>query len=213
MSDDILAYASVLRLSRADLNVLKVSDAYSLHRVVYGLFEDLRSDAEKKASLPSGIVYADKSGDFKNRRILVLSTRKPHQTPQFGKVETKPVTLGFLMHSHYAFEVTLNPSRRDKQSGKIVPLRSREEVTHWFLQRSDRSWGFSVNQVNLQTDKVGVQVFKKGESSITHGYATLKGELAVTDPYRFRQSFLQGIGRGRAFGFGLLQIVPLSNNQ
>jgi CRISPR system Cascade subunit CasE len=33
----------------------------------------------------------------------------------------------------------------------------------------------------------------------------------VADPDLFRQSFLHGIGRGRAFGFGLLQIVPLDN--
>ena len=41
--------------------------------------------------------------------------------------------------------------------------------------------------------------------------ATLKGELRVTDLDYFRQSFLQGIGRGRAFGFGLLQIVPFTD--
>ncbi len=213
MSDDILAYASVLRLSRADMNILKIKDAYASHRVVYGLFEDTRTDAEKQASVPSGIVYADKGGDFKTRQILMLSNRKPHQTPQFGTVETRTVTAGFLDHTRYAFEVTLNPGKRDKQTGKIVPMRSREEVARWFLERSAQSWGFSANPDNLQTDKVGVQTFEKSGKTITHGYATLKGELEVTDPERFRQSFLQGIGRGRAFGFGLLQIVPLSNNQ
>lgn len=60
MSEDCLAYASVLRLNRADMNTLKITDAYALHKVVYGLFEDIRSDAEKQASIPSGIVYADK---------------------------------------------------------------------------------------------------------------------------------------------------------
>lgn len=213
MSDGILAYASVLSLSRADLNVLKIKDAYGLHKAVYGLFEDTRTDAEKKAAVPSGIIYVDKGGDFKNRQVLMLSNRKPHQTPQFGKVETKPVTAGFLNHDRYAFEITLNPGKRDKQSGKIVPMRSREEVEQWFLGRSSQSWGFSVNPDNLQTDKVGVQVFERGGGCITHGYATLKGELRVTARDLFRQSFLQGIGRGRAFGFGLLQIVPLADRQ
>ena len=41
-------------------------------------------------------------------------------------------------------------------------------------------------------------------------YATLKGELTVIDKDRFTQSFIHGVGRGRAFGFGLLQIVPLA---
>lgn len=212
MSDDVLAYASVLRLSRADLNTLKIKDAYGLHRVVYGLFEDTRSDAEKQASIPSGIVFADKGGDFHHRQILMLSERKPHQTPQFGTVETRAVRESFLNHAHYAFELTLNPSKRDKQTGKIVPMRSQEEVATWFLERAEKSWGFRANAENLQAEKVGVQIFEKGGRTITHGHATLKGELQVTDPDRFRQSFLQGIGRGRAFGFGLLQIVPLSAN-
>lgn len=96
MNDDLLAYASVLRLSRADIKALKIKDAYALHKVVYGLFEDVRSAAEKQTSAPSGIVYADKGGDFNTRQILMLSNRKPHQTPQFGEVQTKMIHADFF---------------------------------------------------------------------------------------------------------------------
>lgn len=212
MNEDILAYASVLRLSRTDLNTLKIKDAYGLHKVVYGLFEDVRSDAEKQGSAPSGIVFADKGGDFNTRQILMLSNRKPHQTPQFGQVEIRPINSGFLAHEHYAFEVTVNPGKRDNQTGKIVPVRGREAIAQWFLERAEKSWGFRVGPDNLQIDKISVQVFEKSGKTITHGCATLKGELTVIDRDRFRQSFTQGIGRGRAFGFGLLQIVPLTGN-
>jgi len=210
MNEDILAYASVLRLNRADMNTLKIKDAYALHRVVYGLFEDIRSDAAKQASTPSGILYADKGGDFNTRQILMLSNRRPHQTPQFGEVQTKSIRSGFLAHGRYAFEVTLNPGKRDQQTGKVVPIRGREAIEQWFLARSPESWGFSVNPENLQTEKISVQVFEKSGKTITQGSATLKGELAVIDRDRFSQSFTQGIGRGRAFGLGLLQIVPLT---
>ncbi len=212
MSEDILAYASVLRLKREDVNALKIQDAYGLHKVVYGLFADIRSEAEKQGSAPSGIVYADKGGDFNTRLILMLSNRKPHQTPQFGKVQTTPIQSRFLAHERYAFEVTVNPGKRDNQTGKIVPIRGREAIAQWFMERAPESWGFRVNRDNLQTDKISVQVFEKSGKTITHGSATLKGELAVIDRDRFRQSFIQGIGRGRAFGFGLLQIVPLTGN-
>jgi CRISPR system Cascade subunit CasE len=37
----------------------------------------------------------------------------------------------------------------------------------------------------------------------------LTGELEIVDRSLFIKSFQQGIGRGRAFGFGLLQIAPL----
>jgi CRISPR system Cascade subunit CasE len=58
---------------------------------------------------------------------------------------------------------------------------------------------------------MAVQTYKKDCQLVTHGSATLKGELYVTDSEQFKQSFRQGIGRGRAFGFGLLQIVPLAS--
>jgi len=210
MSEDAQAYASVLRLSRADMNILGVKDAYALHKIVYGLFEDTRSNAEKQASIRNGIVYADKGGDFNTRQILMLSDRKPHQTPQFGEVHTRIVHADFLAHKRYAFEVTLNPGKRDQRTGKVVPVRGREAIEQWFKARAPKSWGFSVNAENLQTVQLSVQTFEKAGSAITHGSATLKGELTVIDKDRFARSFTQGIGRGRAFGFGLLQIVPLA---
>ena len=50
----------------------KVKDAYALHKVVYGLFEDVRTEADKAAGKSSGILYADKGGDFHTRQILLL---------------------------------------------------------------------------------------------------------------------------------------------
>jgi CRISPR system Cascade subunit CasE len=210
MTRDVMAYASVLRLSRADMHILGIKDAYAVHRVVYGLFEDTRSDAEKRADTRSGIVYADKGGDFNTRQILMLSNRKPHQTPQFGEVHTRVVHSDFLAHEHYAFEVTLNPTRRDKKTGKVVPIRGRDEIEQWFTERAPTSWGFTVNPENLQTEQLSVQTFEKSGTTITHGSATLNGELTVINRERFFPSFTNGIGRGRAFGFGLLQIVPLA---
>ncbi|SFP41569.1 CRISPR-associated protein, Cse3 family [Nitrosomonas cryotolerans] len=208
--NDILAYASVLRLSRTDIKTLKVKDAYALHKVVYGLFEDVRSDVEKRTSIPSGIIYADKGGDFNTRKILLLSNRRPHQTPQFGEVQSKPIYSGFLTHAHYAFQITVNPSKRDNKTGKVVPIRGRECIEEWFKEHALKSWGFSVNPDSLQTERISVQTFEKSGKRVTHGSAVLKGQLTVIDHGHFMRSFTQGIGRGRAFGFGLLQIIPLT---
>ncbi len=210
MLDAPIAYASVLSLSRADIKTLQVNDAYALHKVVYGLFDDRRTAAEKAASVPSGIVYADKGGDFHTRQILLLSNRTPHQTPQFGKVETKPLYANFLQHTDYAFQITVNPGQRNNQSRQIVPVRGREAIAAWFVERAATSWGFSVHADTLQVEQCSVQSFEKSGKAVTHGSALLKGHLKVIDHERFMQSFCQGIGRGRAFGFGLLQIVPLS---
>ena len=207
--DEVLAYASVLALNRKDIKILGIRDAYSLHKVVYGLFEDTRSLEDKENSVSSGIVYVDKGGDFNVRRILMLSNRKPHQTPQFGEVETKPIHKNFLSHTTYAFEAKLNPSKRDKDTGKVISIRGREAIEEWFKLRASQSWGFSVNPESLQVENLSVQSFEKNGQVITHGSAIFKGTLTVESRERFPLSFIQGIGRGRSFGFGLLQIQPL----
>lgn len=209
MNNDILAYASVLRLSRSDIKTLEIKDAYSLHKQVYGLFDDIRSDADKANSESSGILWADKGGDFQSRQILMLSTRKPHQTPQFGEVESRIIKPDFVAHERYGFEVTLNPSKRNKQTGKIEAIRKREDIALWAIERAHKSWGFEIHPDHLQVQINPVLQFEKGGKTITHSSAHLKGELKVTDRAVFIQSFLQGIGRGKTFGFGLLQIVPL----
>ena len=211
MNNHILAYASVLRLSRSDIKTLKITDAYSLHKQVYGLFDDIRSDAQKAQSESSGILWVDKGGDFNARQILMLSNRKPHQTPQFGEVQSREIKPEFVQHHRYGFEVTLNPSKRNKQTGKVEAIRKREEIALWAIERASKSWGFAITPEHLQVQINPVLQFDKHGQTVTHSSAHLKGELQVTDRNQFINSFLNGIGRGKTFGFGLLQIVPLND--
>ena len=69
--------ASVLHLDRKAVKALRITDPYSLHRVVYSLYPDVRSDEDKTNSTPSGILYADQGGDFHGRKILLLANRMP----------------------------------------------------------------------------------------------------------------------------------------
>ncbi len=202
--------AGVLRLSRADIKALKITDAYSLHRVVYDLFEDVRSEEEKLASKASGILYADKGGDFSHRQILLLANRIPQQ-PQHGELQMRAIPDDFLQHERYRFEVTVNPTKREKATKRLVPIRGREAVTEWFMAKAPDAWGFSVDPASLQVLKLTVREFDKQGHAVTQGQASLQGVLTVTDRSRFITSFQQGIGRGRAFGCGLLQIVPMVN--
>jgi CRISPR system Cascade subunit CasE len=207
-SNDVLAYASVLQLDRRDVQMLRIHDAYALHKVVYGLFEDVRDTSAKMSGQSSGILYADHGGDMHARKILMLSNRKPHQTPQFGTVQTHAVPQDFLNHGCYAFDVIVNPAKRSQQTGKIIAIKERDEVAVWFATRASQSWGFKVNTEHLQVNELCVQSFEKEGIIVTHGSAHLRGELSVTDHDLFKNSFMYGIGRGRAFGFGLLKIVP-----
>ncbi len=49
-------YASILSLKRNDIQTLRVTDPYSVHRMVYSLFEDVRSAEQKANHTGSGIL-------------------------------------------------------------------------------------------------------------------------------------------------------------
>lgn len=208
--------ASILHLSRADIKTLDITDPYSLHRVVYSLYDDVRSATDKARSQASGILYADQGGDFQGRKILLLADRMPAEQARSntgqvaGQVLSKSIPDDFLAYQRYRFKVIINPTRRDSASRKLLPVKGRDAIAEWFMERSRSSWGFEADSRHLQIDKIEVLQFKgKNQHPITLAQAHIQGQLCTSDTLQFQRSFAQGIGRGRAFGCGLLQIVPL----
>lgn len=207
-------FASVLHLDRRAVRALRVTDPYSLHRVVYSLFDDVRSESAKNDGASSGILFADQGGDALGRKVLMLSNRAPLSMVegQYGQVLTKTIGDDFLNYTAYRFKVVINPVRRDNTSHKRVPVKGREAIAAWFCERAPR-WGFSVQAEQLVVDDVSVLQFQeKQQRAVTLAQAHLRGVLTVTDATLFKNSFARGLGHGRAFGCGLLQIVPVIEN-
>jgi CRISPR system Cascade subunit CasE len=195
--------ATVYTLTRNDCKALQIKDAYGIHRAVYDLFP---ANTEGKRDF----LFADIGGDYFARKILILSGRAP-QAPLIGNIEVKEVPERFLEHTCYAFQIRLNPVKREKQSGKLVPVKGRENLVRWFITKSSAA-GFTVDEACLQIDRIGIQEFEKQTGTVTQGKAVFKGKLTVTDRELFKRAFREGIGRGKGFGFGLLQIIPIDNN-
>ena len=205
--------ASVLHLDRTAVKALRITDPYSLHCVVYSLYEDQRDDAGKAESQSSGILYADQGGDFNGRKILLLANRLPAFAidGRYGTVHSRAIPDDFLEYDRYRFKVIINPTRRDNASRKLVPIKGRDAIAQWFLEKSVKNWGFDATSLHLQVDRIQVLQFKdKSQRLVTLAQAHIQGQLRVTDRDKFRSAFSNGMGRGRAFGCGLLQIVPLT---
>lgn len=198
-----MMYLSIYRLSRADSLRLRLTDSYSVHRVVYDLFEPVRAEGEQTHS---GILFADKGEKNQERQLLILSNRQP-RTPEYGKLDTRNLQDAYLGFPTYRFEIVVNPVQRNNQTGKLIPVRGRAAVARWFTDKAP-VWGFTVDEISLQVAEITVDTFFKGKEKVTLSKARLTGTLRVTDQHCFSQSLCHGIGRGRAFGCGLLQIVP-----
>ncbi len=198
--------ASVLRLSREDFMSIRkanhnVFDTYTVHKIVYSLFP--KQDGKTRSFL-----FCDKGGDVYGSRVFLILSKEQPVEPEIGDIESKVIPDDFLMQKYYSFEVNINPVKKDSQTGKIVPIKGRDELSKWFYDKAP-SFGFNILPDSLQIRDTNVVQFIKENKKITYGKAVFFGRLEVIDREHFISSFENGIGKGKAFGFGLFQIVPI----
>jgi CRISPR system Cascade subunit CasE len=167
---------------------------------VYSLFP-------KKEGKFRDFLFVDKGGSFNERTILILSEDTPG-TPQYGDILSREIPDRFLQQDHYGFEVVVNPVIRDNRTRKLKPVRRKDELSEWFLQKSF-TYGFSVDHGSLSVSQTNIVCFTKDSKKVVLNRAKFTGRLTVINRDLFIKAFRHGLGKGKGFGFGLLQIVPL----
>ena len=154
--------------------------------------------------------------------LLLLSEERPDLTAlcaQFGTgapPETRPydpllerVTAG----SCWQFRLTANPTRSKKDSadhtarGTLKPCYLEVEQEEWLWAQAAKH-GFALTEGAFQVTRKQTCHFRKnGKRPVTLLAVTYEGILQVTDPEAFREMLCQGIGRGKAYGLGLMTIL------
>ena len=194
------AWAGKLYLSLDAQARLKVTDVYSLHRVLLDLVDGERS---AQPGMPSGLQWVDRGQTIYGRRVDFLTTLPvPAVCPAEDlSLEIKELPQDFLDHQSYRFQILVNPVRCVQE--KRVAVTGEENISAWFTQRAaDRGMQVFISSI----DKVGRDVFRKKEHRVVYNRARITGTLNVTDKELFQKACLTGIGKGRAFGFGFLQL-------
>lgn len=194
-------YLTKLFLDTAALRKGNIRDDYSIHRLVYSLFP---LEQER-----SRFLYADKGSVRGGRLLLVLSEKEPN-VPEYVTSATTIISENFFRFSDYRFEIDLNPVKKEKESGKRRAVTGQLDLLNWFIAHSEK-WGFQADARSLEVSIKPVRQFSKDGTVCTFNHAFFRGSLHVTDQEKFRESFLAGLGHGKAFGFGLLQLRPISN--
>jgi CRISPR system Cascade subunit CasE len=189
---------------------LKLTDVYSLHRIITNCFPKPPLNLESTADTPLEplFLFADNGLKKGLREIIILSTQRPDQ-PDFGQLTSKIVSETFLSFPVYRFIVTINPTKRRSSDKKIVPLTTKNEIVAWFKDKSN-SWGFEIKPENLEINQTGIWRFSKKGQEVTIAYAKINGLLQVLDHQIFTDYFKKGLGRAKTFGCGLLQLSPYS---
>lgn len=190
-------YLALLVLSLAECRKMRLTDDYSIHRLVMGMFRFERSRDR--------ILYADNGVKDARRRILVLSAHAP-EPPDFGTLEIKKFHDTYLEKEAYRFKIIINTQKR-KPDNVFIPILSKQEIREWFVLKATQ-WGFepfNVDVINVRKSKF----HKPSGTLVTLAKAHLNGALIVKDRELFIHSFYTGLGRGKAFGCGLLQLQSL----
>lgn len=194
-------YLTKFMLNAGECARFRIRDAYAIHKLVYSLFP-LNQDSDKPR-----ILYADKESDQGGRFILILSPDLP-QGPESLAMTTLRIGDTFFSAGRYHFEVVLNPVRKDSASGKRQAIKGMLPVLQWMMQRSPQ-WGFTPDEQTLQAFIQNTLTFEKVGKTLCFNRVLFRGTLTVTDQNLFRTAVENGLGHGKGFGFGLLQLSPV----
>ena len=101
-------------------------------------------------------------------------------------------------------KVLVNPVKTIKK--RRVPLKGYSQVKEWLDGRTEE-WGFHfTSQVNIS----GSIDFRSRKKNVYICGSYIEGFIEIRNQSRFEETFKNGIGKARGFGFGMLQIVPVN---
>lgn len=207
-----MTHLTQLALDFALVDRLGIHDVYDWHQRVWECFPG--RDGHRRDFLTR---LDQRKGAF---RLLIVSPIEPTR-PEWCPPEAwraKSIPDGYFTHRRYAFQLCANPTKKitkmgadgsPTKNGRRVPLCSREELVAWVTRKGEQG-GFMVDTGSLRTFSRGREYFEKHGMRGLHGAVEFQGVLYVTDPMKFRDTFSRGIGSAKAFGFGLLAVIPLA---
>ena len=124
-----------------------------------------------------------------------------------------------------AFRLRANPTRkidtktgadRRRRNGKRVELRGEEAQLEWLRRKSEQA-GFQVLSVRADPYVPNVRAIHGTKATgkrpgtaatrLTLASVLFEGMLRVTNTEKFRRALEQGVGTGKAYGFGLLSVA------
>lgn len=157
--------------------------------------------------------------------LLLLSNQKPslqHAISQFGlegeSWQTKsyqPLLERIEENTIWRFRLTANPTKSCKESSQNRGIVRAHITTHyqeqWLAERCE-SCGFSLQPQEFSVVESRWLKFYKGanrKKPVSLLAVTYEGILTVTDKERFQATLQKGIGRGKAYGMGMLTVARI----
>lgn len=218
-------YLSRLFLNARSRQVQKeLSDPYQLHRTIMAAFP---------ATLPPDERVLHRLDiDLQTGQLLLLvqSQTRPNWAnlaegeyllpailfADWENPAVKEVELTFKTEQRLCFRLRANPTKRlfrDRpeyklKKGQRIGLLKEEEQQAWLQKQGSQGGGFYVLDATVRNDGF-TSGWTKKRHKLKHFAVCFDGILEVTHPEQFQEILINGIGSGKAFGFGLLSVAPV----
>lgn len=121
----------------------------------------------------------------------------------------------------WRFRLTANPTKsvsnqKNEKRGKVVAHVTTDFQKKWLVEKSERN-GFSVTEKSfdiVQSRRISFYKKEKNQDKIVNRKVlfisvTYEGVLEITDADLFKNALINGIGRGKAYGMGLLTVMKV----
>ncbi|KNE78852.1 MULTISPECIES: type I-E CRISPR-associated protein Cas6/Cse3/CasE [Streptomyces] len=193
--------------------------AIRLHRRLMSLFPD---DAGPEARRRFGVLFRTEDTPA-GLHILLQSTEKPDLTrlpDGYGDVRSRPLDplldalrAGLTVRYRCVASAVRKPgatTRAQYNLPAVVPL-SGAAADEWWLRQADAT---GLKPLQLHSQPLDTVHGRRGNSGpaaqqrVRHARTRFDGTAAITDPDQLREKIIEGIGRGKPYGCGLLSIAP-----
>ena len=194
-------YLSVVKPDFTNLHVINsLMNEQDMHRNVQSLFQTSRKDGN--------ILYRYlKSSDINRSLICIQSDEQPKSVNGLEVISSINVddrNKKITENQEIAFDVLVHPTVG--KSGKHFVIASYEERLNWFYKQGMKH-GFEIKKIQeVSTVNKHLKHDKYTDSTNMIGYH-YKGILKVTDLNEFMKVYHTGLGRGKAYGYGMFMLT------
>lgn len=115
----------------------------------------------------------------------------------------------------WQFRLRANPVRSstreregERSRGRLYNHVTLDQQRAWLVERAE-AHGFAVEENAFDVVHSQWHKFRKGGGEVSLLAVTFEGRLTISDPALFRELLAGGIGRGKAYGCGLMTIARI----
>jgi CRISPR system Cascade subunit CasE len=205
-------YLSKLVLNERDRKVRSdLGNAHNLHRSIMQAFPDENREHSRadwnilfRQESDSDVILVQSDADTEPDWTQLPEGYLANHVAKPFELQASQLKPGQILQ----FRLKANPSKRDKESGKLMGMFHRPDQEAWLTRKGDQS-GFKIETLDVIPTSNLYGSKAKGTSPIKIFTVLYQGTLQVSDPTLLFEAIRTGIGRGRSYGCGLLSIAKL----